>query len=461
MVRTRNQKGHGSKDHPQISSWGATDLKKIGALIEQHTSPLKSTIRSLCDIYSEVQSELSAMKVQNNNLQSDLENWKLEQAMSEVKKNYNNIIIHGIAKNKAEHPNQVLYLAQDILSSMLKMKIVFSSAFRLGQGISAPIKATLQSAADKAKIYKSAHNLAGSNIFICDDLPLYIREKRRLLAAKVKEFKRNGKKVRFSGINLLVDEVVCTPESVKMEVEQSRSISFVDDTNSPVTAIISSSKKRRSRASGNNSTNNDSISSKDIDIDSESVISSVSTYDKSNEDHLDFMESNMYDIEEDIISDVHDSDDMYDSSDTIDSDSYMMFDSMIPKDLSEGNIKELLLEIKKSLSYVPPKHLHMEFQDRLQEIKQRWPECYMRISQLIPPSYIEQILESTTAPLTPLLLPSSSPLPSSPLPSSSSSIHPPDTEEKFSFKFSVPLVDNKIVFTPDCISKAVFVFPTE
>ncbi len=159
--------------------------KRLGAIEEKQTK------------FSSLSQEVQTLKMQNRQLHE-----KLERLESYSRKN--NLIITGLKESDGENPEQVV---SQFLSTLVPGSVAVERCHRLGpsqrKGKSRPMIVRFQSYPDRKKVWEKRFQLKGKDVWLKEDFPASIEEKRQSLYPILQAAKGAGMKA-----NLVVDKLL-------------------------------------------------------------------------------------------------------------------------------------------------------------------------------------------------------------------------------------------------------------
>ena len=101
-------------------------------------------------------------------------------------------------------------LIQDLFRNRLNMECMLQQALRIGKRHDSQkrrILVKMNSVSDKIMVLKAVEKLNGFNIYICEDLSVDERKRRKMMIVEMNKARNDGKMayIRFSDGNLIVD----------------------------------------------------------------------------------------------------------------------------------------------------------------------------------------------------------------------------------------------------------------
>ena len=131
--------------------------------------------------------------------------FKQKVELEESRARRNNIVVHGLPIINGSLKQSV----NDFLGEKLQLSVQVKSAKCLGNPTkgTVPILISFMDIEHKLTVFRNCHLLRGERISITDDLTDEERERRKKLLPVLKTLKDEGKKVRFRGTDLYVNDV--------------------------------------------------------------------------------------------------------------------------------------------------------------------------------------------------------------------------------------------------------------
>ena len=214
-----------SSQHSQVSE-GTNDptLKDVMQTLQSMNSKfdgLKDDFREVKECYAglraevaDLKSDLSELKSENVNLKE--ENKRLHSRIDEItrktddledRSKRNNLIIHGIPREKNEKWQDCEDLVREMIVDKLELsgELEFDRVHRLSSKDDSPIVARCTFYKDKEAIMKAKGKLKGSTVFIGHDFSRRVREVRKKLAPHLKTAKSEKKKATMVFDHLNID----------------------------------------------------------------------------------------------------------------------------------------------------------------------------------------------------------------------------------------------------------------
>jgi len=155
---------------------------------------------------NELKAQLASQKAELLELKNRTPNpsWIREirnaQQRAEDERRANNIIIHGLKRERMDAPRH----AQEFFTKKLEIRPSFERASWLGGSPTAPLLVTLTDTRDKGLIFKNCWRLRGSPISVKEDLSQDTRQERRRQLDTYKRLRDQGLRPQFRGPRLFV-----------------------------------------------------------------------------------------------------------------------------------------------------------------------------------------------------------------------------------------------------------------
>ena len=183
------------------------DMKNDMKQMRESYSELKEEIQELGGAVSEIRKENESLKKENDSLKMKLDNLERKTDDLECRSKRNNLIIHGIDREKNETWQDCEELVNEMITDKLEMAetFQFDRVHRLNAKPDSPIVARCTFFRDKQKILKEKRKLKGSTVFVSEDFSALVRETRKKLAPHLKAAKSNGKKATMVYDHLVIE----------------------------------------------------------------------------------------------------------------------------------------------------------------------------------------------------------------------------------------------------------------
>lgn len=215
-------------------------LEKVSCLpqILSEIKEVKKDIETLKETVKFNSDEVQDLKIENNELKERINKLekkdksehclKLETEINLLKKDIvnletysrkENIIIHGIKESSGTEDCK--QLVKNLINNKLQIsgEINIQRCHRLGKKQQEmdrhrPIIARFAFFSDRETVWKKKQMLKGSNLFIEEDLPVAIQQRRRRLLPVMKAARRDGKRASVHGDRLMIEGKPYTVESI-------------------------------------------------------------------------------------------------------------------------------------------------------------------------------------------------------------------------------------------------------
>ena len=220
----RGDKAMDTSSHQSADERSEPTLKDVMQTLmgmDSKFDALKEDFRQIKDCYvglkeevSGLRSEMADLKSENDELRD--ENRRLQTKMEEIERKTddledrskrNNIIIHGISRDKNEKGHDCEELVREMIVDKLELTgdFEFDRVHRVNSKENSPIVARCTFYKDKVSILKAKKKLKGSTVFIGEDFSRRVREVRKKLSPHLKTAKTQGKRATMVFDHLLIE----------------------------------------------------------------------------------------------------------------------------------------------------------------------------------------------------------------------------------------------------------------
>jgi hypothetical protein len=162
---------------------------------------------------------------------------KSQIAKNDTKLREKNIIIYGMDHEEEKINSPPLQnIVNSTLNKLLGVCINSASAIRLGKSKNnkpAPVLVKLQSVEQKKTIFNNVKQLKNTPVAIQEDLPLYVRERRKILLPHFKQQQQQGNKVHWREDKIFVNGTYFDP-TLQIPESNRASYSTFASSSSPV-----------------------------------------------------------------------------------------------------------------------------------------------------------------------------------------------------------------------------------
>ena len=194
--------------------------------IEETAETAKATSESNKQKLTELSADLKKMKGELSKTQMDNKLLKEKLVKIEAQDRRNNLVLDGCDEKDNENCSETVFNVLEKLVPNARASIKIERCHRMPSfkpknppgGASAsrprPIIFKLHSYSDRERIFKERNRLANSGLYLREDFPKEIVEKRRFLAPIARKARSEGSKARLSYDKLVIDSQVFTEDNV-------------------------------------------------------------------------------------------------------------------------------------------------------------------------------------------------------------------------------------------------------
>ena len=174
-------------------------MNELEAQINHKFEALQKDIEALQTDVSVLQQENDELRTTCDTLWQRVETLEQRADDQEARSKRNNLLFFGLKRDEDESAqaseNKVKSFLRDNLG--LTEQIEFDRVHRIGNKQDAPLIARCTFYKDKIKILRNRNKLNGTNLYVKEDLPVYVRETRKKLGELVKVNRDRGERVRI------------------------------------------------------------------------------------------------------------------------------------------------------------------------------------------------------------------------------------------------------------------------
>ena len=183
------------------------DLKDGFDEIRECYTGLKEEVLGLRSETADLKQENDDLRTENSRLLSRMEEIERKTDDLEDRSKRNNIIVHGIARDKNEKGSDCEALVREMIVDKLELTgdFEFDRVHRINSKENSPIVARFTFYKDKETVLKAKNKLKGSTVFIGQDFSRRVRDLRKRLAPHLKKAKSQSKRATMVYDHLLIE----------------------------------------------------------------------------------------------------------------------------------------------------------------------------------------------------------------------------------------------------------------
>ena len=174
-------------------------ISELESSINKQFESVKKEVETLQTEVNILQEENDELRLQCDSLWQRVVNLEERADDQEARSKRNNLLFFGIKREEQETAQDCERKVKTMLTEKMGMSadIPFDRVHRLGNKTNAPLIARCTFYKDKINILKSSNKLKGTDLYVNEDFPVTVRDKRKKISELVKERREKGEKIKI------------------------------------------------------------------------------------------------------------------------------------------------------------------------------------------------------------------------------------------------------------------------